>query len=468
MEHKRSYFKKFLFVFVCILIVIPCIFACSGCSSNAGKSAYDIAVSNGFVGTEAEWLESLKGTNGTDGTNGSNLTIEDIYASAQTNGYTGTFDEFLQQYLSITNTTDDTKIVNQSLLSVVKIICNFTGTFYNTNMFGQVTGTYQSEYTLNGAGVIYQLDKTNGDAIIVTNYHVVYSSNSNTTDKICDNIDLYLYGGEVTSSVISATFVGGSLKNDLAVLKVESSDIIKSSDAKQVVIADSEQTAVGSKVFVVGNPEAEGISATSGIVSVDSETISLTGADDSTTISLRVLRIDASVNEGNSGGGLFDSNGNLLGIVNAKVINTSVEGIGYAIPSNVVKRVADLIIENCSGTTNTGFKKVSLGITTQIVSTKAEYDSTTGLTKIVAEVGVKTVSSGVVNTMGIKANDIITAIQIDGVKITVDRDFKLNDALLLINSGETAKLFIDRVVDGETTSLTYSHTFSDGDFVQID
>jgi serine protease Do len=102
-------------------------------------------------------------------------------------------------------------------------------------------------------------------------------------------------------------------------------------------------------VIAIGNAEGEGFSATKGVVSVNSEQLTLDGPDQRTDITVRVIRIDAAINKGNSGGGLFDEQGRLIGIVNAKKTGDKVDNIAYAIPINLAKALADNVIYHSDG-----------------------------------------------------------------------------------------------------------------------
>ena len=106
----------------------------------------------------------------------------------------------------------------KSVLSTVSIYCNFVRNQY---WGSAVIGTENA--TSGGSGVIYQLDKVTGSAYIITNYHVVYDAYCNTANKISGDISVYLYGKEATKYAIPATYVGGSMNYDLAVLKKSSS-----------------------------------------------------------------------------------------------------------------------------------------------------------------------------------------------------------------------------------------------------
>lgn len=433
-----------------------------GCSyaerGEDGKSAYQIAVEHGFVGTEAEWLESLKADN-------TSFTLDDIYNSAVEHGYEGDYLTFLSEYLSLNETptvNDNAKQINQAMLSVVSVYCQFEKTIAGNPWFGRDDEI--STYYSAGSGVIYTLD--GGNAYIITNYHVVYDvdSNSGVSQKIYCNI----YGKEsVVNGLdysIPCTYLGGSMIYDLAVLKVENSGILAGSDARAVTFADSNSIAVGETAITIGNPEANGISVSSGVLSVDSEYISMTGADNETTVTFRVLRTDATVNEGNSGGGLFNANGELIGIVNAKVISSGVEGIGYAIPSTLAKYVVDNIIANCDGTTNTSVKKGIVGINLKISSSKAVYQADTGLTKIVEQVTVDSVVKGSLAEGKFKNGDVIVSATVHGETTMIERMYELVDLGLTLRVGDKATYRVLR--DGAYVDLEIEYVASSFNTIQ--
>jgi serine protease Do len=142
---------------------------------------------------------------------------------------------------------------------------------------------------------------------------------------------------------IPAEYVGGSMLYDIAVLKVRANDILRKSNAIEATFADSDDVTILETAIAIGNPEASGISATVGHINVDSEYVTMTLADDSTLADMRLMRIDTAVNGGNSGGGLFNERGEVIGIVNAKIVSSTIDNIGYAIPSTtVVKCINDL------------------------------------------------------------------------------------------------------------------------------
>ena len=165
-----------------------------------------------------------------------------------------------------------------------------------------------------GSGVIYD---PNG--YIVTNYHVA--------NETCTSITVILYDG----SQYKAQYIYGDELADLAVIKIEKTD------CDYAVFGNSDQLTYGDMVLAIGNPQGLGLSVTNGIISRPGESVTLGDA------TMTLLRTSAAINSGNSGGGLFNLNGELIGIVNAKLASSSIDNIGYAIPSTtVVKCINDL------------------------------------------------------------------------------------------------------------------------------
>ena len=196
------------------------------------------------------------------------------------------------------------KVANECIKSVV--IINITET----------STAYGQEYTTSGAGsgVIYTTD-----GYIITNYHVV--------GKDTSTISVTLYNGEV----YEGKYIYGDEYADISVIKIEKNDC---TPAK---IGDSTKMMLGDTVLAIGNPLGYGLSVTDGIVSALARDVTV----ENTTMTL--MQTSAAINSGNSGGGLFNTDGELIGIVNAKIGGTSVEGMGFAIPSStVVKCINDL------------------------------------------------------------------------------------------------------------------------------
>ena len=335
----------------------------------------------------------------------------------------------------ISTETDVTLATSKGLRSSVSIFCTF--------------GTENSPYYSAGSGVIFKLDKRNGKAFIITNYHVVYDKN----EGISKEISVYLYGGEYSEAEINATYVGGSLNYDIAILYVEDSEIIKNSCAVAVDVADSDNIFVGQTAIAIGNAEGYGLSASSGVISVDSEYIDMIAPDEITQVSFRVMRIDTAVNHGNSGGGLFNAQGELIGIVNAKIIDENVENIGYAIPSTLVVAVANNIIDNCFEKDCSTLQRCLLGITIRTENSSAVYDESTGLVRIVESIGVVEVSKGSIAYGSVEADDILVSATLNGITKEITRQFHVIDLMINARPGDTMYLTVKRGEETITASI---------------
>ncbi len=450
----KNIFKKF----IALTVALATCFAFTACLSKDKEviSAYDIAVKNGFKGTEQEWLESLKGIDGKDGKDGingidgedgkdaTNFSLEDLYLEAKNNGFEGSFLEFLDEYLdSKVIEYDVENAINSALLSAVSIISEFT-----VLSSGQLTTGYSA-----GSGVIYRLDKDNGDAVIITNYHVIHNSSAYGTNKLAKSVKLFLYGQEVLDFAIDATIIGGSMTYDIAVLSVDNSEVLKKSNAKAVTFGDSNHIKVGSTAIAIGNPDGAGISATKGIVSVDSEYIDLQIDESGEVIQYRSIRLDAAINPGNSGGGMFNAKGELVGIVNAKTVSNEVEGMGYAIPGNLAKYVTDNIIWNASNG-RTGVLKGLMGVTVVAEESSAVYNDELQMTQIVEKVVVQAVNAGSLGFGKILEGDTLVSIEHNENLIDITRTFFIVDYMLNVRPGDEFTITVIRNNQEVKVSLT--------------
>ena len=237
-----------------------------------------------------------------------------------------------------------------------------------------------SDGEAKGSGVVIS-DK----GYIATNNHVISGA---------QQIQVTLASG----AVYSAKVVGTDTTTDLAVIKLDNPP----SDLKVAEFADSDNLAVGEAVMAIGNPLGYDDTATTGIVSALNRPVTVTD-DDNNAIVTNAVQIDAAVNPGNSGGPTFNAAGQVIGI-NSSIASTASSsgtagsiGIGFAIPSNLVKRVTNEIIDNGS------VKHVVLGIT--IKSSSMEAD---GVTRGCAQVQAVT-DGGPASKAGVKAGDSIVA-----------------------------------------------------------
>ena len=206
-----------------------------------------------------------------------------------------------------------------------------------------------------------------------------------------------------------------------------------------------------------GNPEGGGTSVTSGVVSVESEYISLTAIDNLTRVTMRVIRIDTAVNSGNSGGGLFNAQGQLIGIVNAKLKQNSVENIGYSIPSNVAIGIAQNIIDNCDGKDNQSAIKCLIGISVFTTDTCAKYNEDGSIT-LYDTVEIESLTETSIARGILKAGDILHKIKLaDQDEYTICRQFEMIDLLLNARVGDTVTITVLR----EGQEVVFTGTFTE-------
>ena len=265
---------------------------------------------------------------------------------------------------------------------------------------------------------------------------------------------MHLYGLEDERYAIRAEYIGGSMNYDIAVLEVKSSDVLRTSNAMAAEFADSNNVSILDTAIAIGNPAGYGLSATVGAVNVDSESIIMTSVDGTAYISLRVIRTDAAVNGGNSGGGLFNDKGQIIGIVNAKMSKSSIDNIAYAIPSNVARYVADNIIYyDKQDSSNDCVYRAMIGITVGIESAGTIYDTETGKITRYENVKIDELTEGGLADGKLAVGDIIRSITIDDVTYEVKRTFNAIDVML--TARKTSKVVISIERNGEPLSVEF-------------
>lgn len=395
------------------------------------------------------------------GKDGEDFSLYKTYLELKEAGeFSGTFSEFVERYLSPEISTDESLLsstINAALLNVVsiKVSCEYTA-----SRFSSSTVTSSSL----GSGVVWEVDRTAGDATIVTNCHVIYDSFEDTLTKNGTTytrstaplkFNLYLYGMEYETYAVPFTIVGYSVENDVAVLKVEDSEVIRNSLLTAVTVGDSDKVAVGDDVFLVGNACGEGISATRGIVSVESEYVSVYDAtgeqSDSHLLSLRSIRTDAAANEGNSGGGFFNRKGELIGILFAG--DAEAQGIGDCLPISGVKGIVNSILYNCNGTT-VSTKKALIGITAVRSKTEQIYEG--NRVTVVDTVTVSESSNSKISTGDVLLSAKVTAPD-STVRASVDKvtkTWQISDMMWFARVGDTVTLTVLRSGEQKTVSIS--------------
>ena len=293
--------------------------------------------------------------------------------------------------------------------SVVSINCSAV----STNIFGQ-----QTESASSGSGFIYT-----ADGYIVTNQHVVANAIS---------INVTLYNGDT----YPATLVGSDSDYDVAVLKIDAKDL------PAVTLGSSTDVNVGDTVLAIGNPLGElTFSMSQGIVSCVNRAINVEGTP------FNMIQVDASINPGNSGGPLMNLYGEVVGIVSAKYssyADTTVEGLGFAIPINDVQSIIKDIIENGS-VGNKAYMAITAGTMTQQMAAQYKINATEGVFVYSVEDG------GAGDKAGLKLGDVIT--KLNDTQITSMED--LSAAKKGFKAGDTVTLTVLRDGKEITTQLTF-------------
>ena len=268
-----------------------------------------------------------------------------------------------------------------------------------------------------GSGVIIS-----SDGYILTCAHVVDGA-SNITVTINDKD-------------YTATLVGEDTTSDIAVIKIDANGLTPAT------VGDSDSLKVGQSVMAVGNPLGElGGTVTGGMISALNRSVTIQGSSSVNTMSL--IQMDASVSPGNSGGGLFNMNGELVGIVNAKSSSSDAEGLGFAIPINDAIKVAQELLENGYVT-----GRPYLGIT-YLAVTDAQTASQLGVNAYGVYV-VEVVKGGPAEKAGLQAGDRI--VSVDGTEIASKDD--LGTLMQKHAAGDTLSITIAREGQMQTVNVT--------------
>ena len=309
------------------------------------------------------------------------------------------------------------RVDGQTAMSVDQVYAANLGSVVGVN--GDVKTNYWGQVVSNpvaGSGFVIT-----SDGYILTNYHVI--------DGVED-----LKVSFADGTTYDATLVGGEEANDIAVLKIDATGL------QTVVVGNSDDMKVGQQVVAIGNPLGElTFTLTAGYVSALDRNITMSDGN-----TINVMQTDAAINSGNSGGPLFNTYGECIGITNAKYsnngsTNASIEGIGFAIPINdVIDMVSDIIEKGYV----TG--KPNVGVLMEEVSNEAiqRYGIPDGAY-------ISAVLDGsCADKAGIKEGDIITAV--DGEAITSADE--LREAVKAHKAGDRVKFTLWR--DNETLTVT--------------
>lgn len=458
-------------------------------ASDGQGVTYTVYYSDGTTSTFSveNGADGKDGKDGADGKDGSSITIDEIYEKYVEEYGEISYRDFLALYFADAeiSETDTSLSVAQCLLSSMKIYTEFVETStFSTGRPGQ-SYSYSEVAVYTGAAVIWSIDEDeDGYTYIVTNYHVVYDADAdadlNGGALTARSIYAYLYGSESSPYATSETdengctvyeygnlaveceYVGGSVVSDIAVLRAKTAALTAiNEDIRAVTLADAYY--VGQTAIAIGNPEDAGISVTQGIVSIDNEYISLN--IDGASRSYRSIRIDTALYSGNSGGGLYNADGKLIGITNAG--DSSDQNINYAVPLEIVKGTVNNILYyfNDGDSATSGAYKITVGITVTSQNSKYVYDSVSGYGNIVEETVITDVTSGsIASQLGFEKDDVVTGMYVNGTAYAISRYFNIGDLLLTVRAGDSLQFVYLR--DGEEAT-TSAYTVASSDLAQM-
>ncbi|WP_286822633.1 S1C family serine protease [Lactobacillus sp. UBA5813] len=357
------------------------------------------------------------GNNNTAQTSISSSSSKVSKTSAKTSGtMTSAYNQVKGAVVSVINLKRESSSSSSSIESI------FGG---SSDSDSSSSGSGKLETYSEGSGVVYM--KSNGKGYIVTNNHVVSGA---------DAVQVMLANGKT----VSAKIVGKDSTTDLAVLSIDSKYVTQTAS-----FGDSKSLQAGQTVIAIGSPLGSEYASTvtQGIISAPSRTITTSSAYQQT-----VIQTDAAINPGNSGGPLVNSAGQVIGINSMKLAEssdgTSVEGMGFAIPSNEVVTIVNQLVKNGKITRpQLGVKVVALSGIPESYRSRLGIQSTLKSGIYVASVTKNSSAS----RAGMKAKDVIT--KVDGK--TVTDVASLHTILYNHKVGDTVTVTVNR--NGKTQNL---------------
>ncbi len=483
-ENRMHKFFKIAIIFSLVLVL-----CCSLCACGAnGKSAYELALENGFTGTEEEWRKSL---NGADGATAYELAVLD--------GFEGTEEEWLASLRGKNGTngkdgvlyepSEDTPMGGQTAASNRALVQSVAIRAYEAEN-GMENATL-------GTGFVYSIvrndEKKTADVLLVTAYRNIFRATN--PNKVLSHIQVATFGketyyreGDLDNAYVEASFCGGSVPYNLAVLSVRDSAYFYESAVQAVSFRSSDDVRVGEACFAVqyagydtDEYDSNVLSASSGIVSNLSEYAKYADCDNSDQ-RYRLLRADVPTNAGGMGGALFDRDGNVIGMTEITSGNVAtmlgykdsnyhlIEGVSLFTPSSVIEKLVRNMIDN-----DGALRKLSLGVSIAICEVDTVYNAETQQTIVAHSVFVTHVNSespmydyGGTGNNGLWGGDIIRSLQIEGQEeVELNKLYTIKDFLFDVRIGDTVHFLIERYNPSLKRYTTYiiDKTFTAGNFI---
>ena len=329
-----------------------------------------------------------------------------------------------------TTTTSGGITTSKAVLTETNSISNSVKKVYDTVVVVEV---YDKKNNMISTGTGFVYKKLNGNAYLMTNNHVI---SKGETIKV-----LFTDGTELDASI-----VGSDIYSDIAVLSIKDSDKIQTA-----ILGESSKSKVGDTVFTVGSPEGSDYAGTvtKGIISAKDRLVAVSLENNQTTdYYMQVLQTDAAINPGNSGGPICNISGEVIGITNMKLVDDTVEGMGFAIPIEEALKVVEILEKEGKIT------RPKLGISISTADNKYQIYYQYGIlipndiTEGIIVVSIEKNSSA--EKAGIKKGDIIT--KLAGTKTNTLADFRYE----LYKHNPKEEIEVTYIRDGkeQTTKIT--------------
>ena len=323
-----------------------------------------------------------------------------------------------------TTVYDVSAVVRNVMPAIVAINC--TGVTVQYDFFGRA---YESETSGSGSGII--ISQTDEELLLVTNHHVV--DGMTKLEVVFED-----------ESTARAKIKGTQEQDDLAVIAVELEDLSAETlqNIRVATIGNSDSVEAGDMVIAIGNALGYGQSVTVGYVSAVDREVTI----ENTTMTL--IQTDAAINPGNSGGALLNTKGELIGINNAKLVSSSIEGVGYAIPiSHAVPIMNELVNREELEVEQRAYLGIQGKEVTETLSTALNLPVGIYINSIE--------KNSPAEEAGMKPYSVITAI--NGKKVTTLDE--LRSVLAYTRGGSTGTVTVQELINGVYTEIIYNITF---------
>ena len=301
--------------------------------------------------------------------------------------------------------------------------------------------------TSSGSALIYSLEE-GGGAYLLTNYHVLYDD---FKECVANDISIAPYGFDPAAGV-AAEMVACALEYDLALLYCKQlTEVFPAATP----IGRDETPLLGDEVVAIGNALGRALSITAGVVSVERESVKVYASYYNGILTLPLIRVDCALNQGNSGGGLFSTDGAFLGMVDARQVADDESGIGYVLPAVVVRAVGDKLKQAVDSGQSPRF--FDFGAQLSWRAQKTVWDEEKGALTCQYDVTITSVLGGSIAAAFFEEGDVLRSFCInEGEREVITCAWQVEDLLLMINEGDRVEFVYQRNGAEQTAAFTVS------------